>query len=424
MGVHVSFVQSTNMDNWSVANLRNMRVGGNKSAREFFSQNGGSRYLSPSSSAPEKYQSRPAKQYLDELRRRCSIDAQKYPDENVLDTSNLTAASDASSSTSSLNDNDKDSFFSNFDKPIRPAQSRSALSPSPSPSSGLSPSASQTSLSRASPAPTQPRVVRKTPMNKPKSSIVGGPSGSAGKKRVAAKKIDVDIDFDAAEKEAKEEEARIAKLGYNPNATSSFGSVVNNQDEELLPASISASIATKTTVKEIGSTAGRNGAQDAPSVEQTTQKFVRMGFGQISAPSPPPAASATAKPKAMTFGSTNTSSEPSFATSKFGNQKSISSDEYFGRNNYDPQAQAEAQTRLQDFRGATAISSNSYFGRDEEEEDALRQASQGEFGSMERVAQDLADRVRNITGEDMNALKDAMEQGASKLTDLMRDYLR
>lgn len=414
------------MDNWSIANLRNMRVGGNKSAREFFSQNGGTRYLSPSCSAPEKYQSRPAKLYLEELRRRSVIDAQRFPDEAVLDTSNLTAGgSDPSSSTSSLNENDKDSFFSNFDKPVRPV-SRSALSPSPSPSPSLSPSGSQASLSRASPvagatstASPQPRVVRKQPMTKPKSSIVGGHSGP-GKKRIVAKKLDVDIDFDAAEKEAKEEEARIAQLGYNPSQSSSATTPSGLlPDEEPLPASISSRTTTTTTT----STSTTTTTKSTPTVEQTTQKFVRMGFGQTSAPTPPPSSSAS-KPKAMTFGSTASSSEPSATVSKFGNQKSISSDEFFGRNNYDPQAQSEAQTRLRDFQGASAISSSSYFGRDEEEEDALHQAAQGDFGSMERVAQDLADRVRNITGEDMTALRDVMEQGASKVSDFMRDYLR
>ena len=41
---------------------------------------------------------------------------------------------------------------------------------------------------------------------------------------------------------------------------------------------------------------------------------------------------------------------------------------YFGRNSYDPQAIAEAQTRLQSFQGAQSISSNQYFGREEEED--------------------------------------------------------
>jgi ADP-ribosylation factor GTPase-activating protein 2/3 len=41
---------------------------------------------------------------------------------------------------------------------------------------------------------------------------------------------------------------------------------------------------------------------------------------------------------------------------------------YFGRNDFDPHAVSEAQSRLRDFQGATAISSNQYFGREEDEE--------------------------------------------------------
>jgi ADP-ribosylation factor GTPase-activating protein 2/3 len=59
---------------------------------------------------------------------------------------------------------------------------------------------------------------------------------------------------------------------------------------------------------------------------------------------------------------------PTTARDKFGNQKAISSDMYFGRNDYDPNAVTEAQSRLRDFQGATAISSNQYFGREEEED--------------------------------------------------------
>lgn len=57
--------------------------------------------------------------------------------------------------------------------------------------------------------------------------------------------------------------------------------------------------------------------------------------------------------------------ESTSAREKFGTQKAISSDQYFGRGGYDSKAQSEANTRLQAFSGATAISSSQYFGRDE-----------------------------------------------------------
>lgn len=47
----------------------------------------------------------------------------------------------------------------------------------------------------------------------------------------------------------------------------------------------------------------------------------------------------------------------------------ISSDMYFGRGSYDPEASNQAQSRLKEFSGATAISSNAYFGRSEEDDE-------------------------------------------------------
>jgi ADP-ribosylation factor GTPase-activating protein 2/3 len=46
----------------------------------------------------------------------------------------------------------------------------------------------------------------------------------------------------------------------------------------------------------------------------------------------------------------------------------ISSDMYFERNDYDPTTVSAAQTRLQEFKGATSISSNQYFGEPGDED--------------------------------------------------------
>lgn len=91
---------------------------------------------------------------------------------------------------------------------------------------------------------------------------------------------------------------------------------------------------------------------------------------------------------------------PTTARDKFGNQKGISSDMYFERGTYDAAAQSEAQTRLQNFQGATAISSSAYFGRDEEEELAAsgRGNNEGLLGDgslagLETAARDIATKV-------------------------------
>ena len=95
MGVHISFVRcvifaslgfisailhplhrSTNLDSWQLAQLRNMKVGGNASATEFFTKNGGASLLSDSDTR-KKYSSPIAERYKEELARRVREDAAK-----------------------------------------------------------------------------------------------------------------------------------------------------------------------------------------------------------------------------------------------------------------------------------------------------------------------------------------------------------
>lgn len=112
-------------------------------------------------------------------------------------------------------------------------------------------------------------------------------------------------------------------------------------------------------------------------------------------------------------------SAPTFAREKFGNQKAISSDMYFGRNSYDPTAVAEAQTRLQSFQGAQSISSNQYFGRDEEEELAAGQGADGgmlgdgTLAGLEVAAKDALQRV--LANPDVQNVGESLRQGALKV---------
>ena len=57
---------------------------------------------------------------------------------------------------------------------------------------------------------------------------------------------------------------------------------------------------------------------------------------------------------------TTTSAESYAAREKYGNQKGISSDQFFGRDEADA---AEARSRLQALRGSQAISSDMVYGR-------------------------------------------------------------
>lgn len=110
---------------------------------------------------------------------------------------------------------------------------------------------------------------------------------------------------------------------------------------------------------------------------------------------------------------------PTTAREKFGTQKAISSDMYFGRNDYDPHAVNEAQSRLRDFQGATAISSNQYFGRDEDEDlQGSGGADGGLLGDGSLAGLELATRdaiSRVMANPDVQNVGESIRAGAMKV---------
>lgn len=105
-----------------------------------------------------------------------------------------------------------------------------------------------------------------------------------------------------------------------------------------------------------------------------------------------------------------------YARSKFGAQKGISSDEFFGKGSFDPNAQAEAKNRLQGFEGASAISSNAYFGRPEDE-------PEDDYGDLESAAKDFVRKFGITAADDLDNLSNLVGEGATRLQGAVRDYL-
>ncbi|KAL8749459.1 MAG: hypothetical protein Q9184_006805 [Pyrenodesmia sp. 2 TL-2023] len=425
LGVHISFVRSTNLDQWQWDQLRIMKVGGNESATKYFQSHGGTAALA-SKDPKTKYTSNAATKYKDELKRRVAADAKEYPEEVVITDIVASTPAEGTDAPSA-----EDDFFSSWDKPSikRPSnppsrtQTPPAISRTASPflnpnASGNGPTRPKSFLANAGdvaqPAPTTSRAIPSTAIRK--TTATGAPRkanvlGAKKAQKLGAKKIGggEEIDFEAAEKKAKEEAERIAKLGYDPEAEEAAAATkprtasVSEKTKMAAPTPLSPS---STTTKARERTSGET--------ERLGMGIARLGFGQVGAKKP-----AATAPQKMVFGSTGTSRSTAeddsekYARQKFGTQKGISSDEFFGRANFDPSAAAEAKGRLQGFEGATSISSNAYFGRPED--DLPRADEYGNYGDLESAARDFVRKFGNTAGDDLDNLISVAGEGAQKL---------
>lgn len=357
-----------------------------------------------------------------------------------------------------------DDFFSSWDKP---AIKRPSNPPSRSGTPGINRTASPflsanqngnvarpksplipSSTSDAAPAPPTARAisssaVRKPPVtNKPKANILG-----AKKTKLGAKKVDSSaLDFDEAEKKAREEAERKERLGYDPDeTTTSEAQIVASQpDTGATTIHQPTPVSPAARGNSFGST-GQPRPRGDSEVERLGMGVRKLGFGQVGGGGGGASKSASAS-RGIGFGAVSkpavqgtrvphlvaadyhilTSTPPftddseRYAREKFGTQKGISSDEFFGRNNFDPSAASEAKSRLQGFEGATSISSNAYFGRSEEEEIP---GGVEQYGDLETAAKDFVRRFGITAGDDLENLTGMLGEGAQRLSGAVRDYL-
>lgn len=254
-----------------------------------------------------------------------------------------------------------------------------------------------------------------TTSSAPKKTKLGG---------LGAQKAAKGVDFAAAERKAREEEERIRQLGYDREREQAEEETRKKEEalkksQEIGKMGSSSSTATRsiTSTTTKAAAAASNAKQNAA--------FPRLGFGAI------PGAGAAATVSNPTT-STTTSSKavaddaPTVARERFGNQKAISSDMYFERNDYDPSTVNEGRARLEAFRGATSISSNQYFGRGEDDDEAVAAMERGGGGAvmgdgslagLESAAKDAVARL--LANPDVQNVGESIRAGALKLSDYL-----
>ncbi|PPQ74803.1 hypothetical protein CVT26_004870 [Gymnopilus dilepis] len=439
MGVHISFVRSTNLDSWQLNQLRTMKVGGNASAKEFFTKHGGASLLNDSDTK-KKYSSRVAELYKEELAKRVKEDVARFPQGIIVEGMEALTATPAKEETD-------DDFFTSWSKPATPKTSNPGTPRiSTPPIIGRTPSAASATSSVGSAAPSTaststaastPRTITSSAARPARlgagtsrlnsasstgsaSSLASGPKKS--KLGLGASKAKP-VDFAEAERKALEEAERIKQLGYDREREAAEEKARKDKEHvEWVKKMQELNVSSKAS-----SAAGTPANATAASSEKKTvdpkaaAAFPRLGFGAI------PGAGAAAAVAAASTPSRSTpvvDDAPTTAREKFGNQKAISSDMFFGRGDYDADNVREAQTRLQAFQGATSISSNQYFGREEEEGEGVAYDRGGEgllgdgsLASLETAAKDAISRV--LATPEVQSLGENIRSGALKLSDYL-----
>lgn len=238
----------------------------------------------------------------------------RYPEEVVISDIVLTTPADGASTPDGGDD-----FFSSWDKPsikrpsnppsrtqTPPVISRTAspfLNPnangiaqvrSKSPLNGTEQGAENDSAQPAAPRAVPSSVIRKsTASGAPRKANI---LGAKKTQKLGAKKVSGgdDLDFEAAEKKAKEEAERIEKLGYDPGAEESAA------QKKVRSGSVTSStkIAAPTPVNpaKSGYTQPKH-ERTKSEMERLGMGMGRLGFGQVGGNKP-----AAAAPKKMGFG--------------------------------------------------------------------------------------------------------------------------
>ncbi|GAA5860698.1 hypothetical protein JCM3774_006256 [Rhodotorula dairenensis] len=518
-GVHVTFVRSTNLDIWHWNQLRAMKCGGNQNFLDFMARHpaaaaGSAASLAGShSDVKEKYSSRAAQLYKEELNRRIQEDERLYgKDRVVVEGAHMPADSDPAAAAASSQPGAAAAaaaaagdFFDTWDAPPSSSSASSSRPTSNTASPALvrtppvlgfggggsrpsTPGGTLLSTPPASSAPVAPRTVTSSSLrtsgasgaaggtgaaisasSRPRtlgatrtttsststsssSAMTSGGAGSAGPVRAGklggVGKLGVKkggaINFEEAERKAREEEERIKRLGYDRRK--------EEEDQAAAAAAAAAKNGASSTTNggaaHNAGGAGRGGGgggapsrlaaqaaaleakKDSGDMDRLGMGVRKLGFGQVMGVGGEQAAKEAAARKKAAERAASGYVEPEetdYARKTFGNQKGISSDMYHQTGSYDANASREAQARLQGFQGASAISSNMYFGRDEDEAQNARMEesilSANGFGNLESSARDAVRQVMDAAGiDDLSDVQNAIRTGAMRLGDILARY--
>lgn len=326
---------------------------------------------------------------------------------------------------------ENDDFFSTWDKAPE-------HKPAPTPSAAQPPVISK---------PTVPRTVTsnslqagnlfqnggsaKPDIRRTSSSIAATSSTTSTTKKsklggLGAKKAAAPINFAEAERKAAEDAERIKKLGYDRQREEEESRAKEAEmaaQEHSKRKTTDASTPPKLAMVSGNVDIHQGSSQD---LERLGMGFRRLGFGAVPSVTSTSGGNSTyvSRPDSAHYldcafhliSPMEDKSEATSAMERFKNHKAISSDMFFGKNEYDPATTAESHSRLQDFQGATSISSDQYFGREEEHRGGLGDSGllgDSSLANIENIARDAIAKV--MAHPEVQNVGESIRTGALKV---------
>ncbi|CAG8443935.1 12147_t:CDS:2 [Funneliformis caledonium] len=395
LGVHISFVRSISLDSWTWDQLRVMKVGGNQAFKEYVIHTAKRPELL-NKDAKSKYDSDVAKKYKKVIGERAKEDATKNP-VFIIEHQEWEQAIKK-----------EDDFFDSFSQEI----DKKPLSEINNSNPEITSVKTKTS--------NGPIIVKSKATTRSNISARGKGSKKS-KMGLGAVKLQK-VDIEEAEQKAKEEEELIKSLARSEEEIDT-GSQRKSEDQRSFSSRLMYNDDIQSTS---GSGLDTDDKKKSDDIERLGMGFSRLGFGttpSISKPSSTKSEEST-NSRYVGFGSTNTNNssqqvqnDNDYARQKFGNQKAISSDQFFGRNDYDPDTLSAASDRLRQFEGANSISSSQYFGRDDDD----IQKESLDLTGIEINAKDFARKFIGQASSDYESIKNVVERGSEKLRDYLSD---
>lgn len=216
-------------------------------------------------------------------------------------------------------------------------------------------------------------------------------------KKMGAKKTGA-IDFDGAEKRAQLELAR----------KESERAVIEQNQEA------------KKAARQQSSQDGFKAASppwQAPREPAEKPPVVKLGFGFDPSNAPPPPVAAPVAKKGFGFGGMPDQgpAAPTETTTRFGNAKGISSDQYFNRRSFDTTA-APDTSHLQSSSG---FGSSEYFGRESPAPNVGQMGPVTSLDGLKDGAQEFANQFSQQAQEDFDNVKRLVSFGTGKLSNIL-----